>query len=176
MLSSPLLIALAGLPGTGKSVLAGRLAQALEAAVIDKDAVRAALFPPQEIEYSRAQDDLCFEAVLKAAGWMLRRGRHVILDGRTFAQRDQVARVLRFAREGGFELRFIECVCAEELVQRRLAEDARSGAHPARNRNFEMYLRLKAAAEPIQLPHLVLDTAQDLETCLAQALAYLQGR
>ncbi len=43
---------LAGLPGTGKSALAQRLAGALSAIVLDKDAVGAALFPQQEIEYS----------------------------------------------------------------------------------------------------------------------------
>ncbi len=169
----PLLILMAGLPGTGKSALARRLAPALPAALIDKDAVRAALFPPEEIEYSRRQDDLCFEVMLSAAGFLLDKGRSVILDGRTFARRYQVERAAAFARAGGYQLRLIECVCAEDVVRRRLEADARSGAHPARNRSYAMYQQLKSAAEPIALPHLSLDTGQDLEQCVNLALAYL---
>ena len=39
------LIAMAGLPGCGKTALAQRLAERLKAVVLDKDTIRAALFP-----------------------------------------------------------------------------------------------------------------------------------
>ena len=58
-----MLIALAGLPGTGKSTLAVRLAADLGAAVLSKDAARAALFPPPVLDYSAGQDDVCMTAV-----------------------------------------------------------------------------------------------------------------
>ena len=48
---TPLLIAMAGLPGTGKSTLAAALAEALPAVVLDKDKLRAGLIPPDKIEY-----------------------------------------------------------------------------------------------------------------------------
>ena len=95
---SPMLIAMAGLPGTGKSTLATALADALPAVVLDKDKLRTGLIPAEKIEYSRAQDDYVFELLLKAAEYNLNRGRHVILDGRTFTRRYQVERVELFAR------------------------------------------------------------------------------
>ena len=98
---SPMLIAMAGLPGTGKSTLAAALAEALPAVVLDKDKLRAGLIPPEKIEYSRAQDDYVFELLLKAAKYNLNRGRHVILDGRTFTRRYQVERVVLFAHDSG---------------------------------------------------------------------------
>jgi adenylylsulfate kinase len=52
-----MLIAMAGLPGSGKSTLAARLEERLGAVVLDKDRVRAALFPPRVLDYSAAQDD-----------------------------------------------------------------------------------------------------------------------
>ena len=61
------IIALAGLPGTGKSTLARALSTALDAPVFDKDAVRAALYAPDRIEYSREQDELCWELTWRAA-------------------------------------------------------------------------------------------------------------
>jgi predicted kinase len=43
---------MAGLPGTGKSTLARVLANDLGGVVLDKDVIRAALFPAALIEYS----------------------------------------------------------------------------------------------------------------------------
>jgi predicted kinase len=168
-----ILIAMAGLPGSGKSALARRLAELLPAVILDKDAVRAALFPPQEIEYSARQDDLCMEALLLAADFLLRKGRSVILDGRPFVRRVQVERVVQFAREGGFELCFVECTCADEVIRQRLDADVRNGAHPAANRSYAMYLQMKAAAEPLEVARLTVDTHTDLDVCAAKVMEYL---
>ena len=67
-----MLIVMAGLPGTGKSTLAGRLAAELGGVVLNKDAVRALLFPPPVLDYSREQDDLVMQAIYAAAANILR--------------------------------------------------------------------------------------------------------
>jgi hypothetical protein len=41
------------------------------------------------------------------------------------------------------------------------------------NRNYEMYLSVKAHAEPIEGPKLVVDTEGDLERCVQRCLDYL---
>ena len=120
---SLMLIAMAGLPGTGKSTLAAALAEALPAVVLDKDKLRAGIIPAEKIEYSRAQDDYIFELLLKAAEYNLNRGRHVILDGRTFTRRYQVERIVLFAADLKTDLKIIECVCPEELALARLHAD-----------------------------------------------------
>jgi adenylylsulfate kinase len=154
---------MAGLPGTGKSTLARRLAQELPAIVLDKDAVRAALFPPSEIEYSTPQDDLCVNVMLQVAGYILARGphKHVILDGRTYSRRYQVEAVREFAQERGVACVLIECTCSDDTVRRRLDRDVAEALHPATNRNYEMYLSVKARAEPVEGPKLVVRTDQD---------------
>ncbi len=40
---------------------------------LDKDRVRAALFPPDVLDYSSEQDDLCFHTLLEAAALLLSR-------------------------------------------------------------------------------------------------------
>ena len=65
----------AGLPGTGKSTLARALAARLHAAVLDKDRVRAALFPGVLTDYSEQQDELCLRAMLEAAAYLTERRR-----------------------------------------------------------------------------------------------------
>lgn len=169
---------MAGLPGTGKSTLACRLAQELPAIVLDKDAVRAALFPASEIEYSTLQDDFCVEIMLRVAGYLLAKdsGKHVILDGRTFTRCYQAKVVRTFAQQVGVDCAFIECVCSDVTVQRRLARDVAQELHPAANRDYEMYLTVQARAEPLVGPKLVVDTDQEATSVVQSCLAYILAR
>src|SRR5690348_14369339 len=48
----PMLLIMAGLPATGKTTLARAIAERTGAVVLDKDVIRASLFPAQLIEYS----------------------------------------------------------------------------------------------------------------------------
>jgi len=158
-----MLIALAGLPGTGKTSLCRELAPLLDAVALDKDAVRAALFQSRDIDYSDDQNDLCMEVIYQVAGYLLRRDpqRHVILDGRTFSRTDQVESLRQAARSMGTQLGIIECVCCEATARRRLDPAGQSTQHPAADRDEKLYERLKNHREPIDSPHLVLDTEEN---------------
>jgi adenylylsulfate kinase len=169
-----MIVLMAGLPGSGKSTLARELAARTSGHVLDKDEIRSALFPPSDIEYSSEQDDLCIQVALQTAGYVLRKDpqRFVFLDGRTFSRRAQIEVVLQAATELGQPWRILECVCSEETAQRRI--EAQSGEHLAGDRDFELYLRIRAAWEEITLPKTVIDTEQTLETCVEQALQGLE--
>ena len=164
-----MLVAMAGLPGTGKSALAARLAAALGGVVLSKDVVRAALFPGAALDYSAEQDDLSMRAVFAAAAH-LRRTRPdlpVFLDGRTFSKAAQVAALLAL----GEPVRVIECVCPPAVARARIAGDR---THPAGNRTPELHDRSRAAAEPLTVPRLTLDTAElSLDECERRAREYL---
>jgi adenylylsulfate kinase len=171
-----MLIAMAGLPGTGKSTVASRLAADLGAAVLSKDAVRAALFPPPALDYSAAQDDLCMAAIYRATAHILRTypRQAVILDGRTFLRAYQVRDLLALAAPLNEAPVVIECVCDDAVARARLERDLAEGLHPARNRTFELYLALKKRSEPLSLPRLVLDTgAVPPDECVARGLRYI---
>lgn len=171
-----MLIAIAGLPGTGKSALARGLAASLGAAVLDKDPIRAALFAPSDIEHSTSQDDFCIGIILQVAGYLWERDPHraVILDGRPFSKRYQRVEVARFASNHDVPFRLIECRCPDHMALERIERDAQAGAHPAGNRDASLYLALKATFEPFDEPHLVVDTAVDYHACLRQCLQYIR--
>ena len=172
-----MLVAMCGLPGTGKSTLARRLAADLGGVVLSKDAVRAVLFPASVLDHSIEQDDLTMAAIYSAAASIHRShpGRPVILDGRTFLRAYQIRDLLTLAQRIGTASKLIECVCDAELVRERLERDLLHGEHPARNRTYDMYLRVKARAEPITMPRLVLDTGRTpLDECVRLALRYLR--
>ena len=174
-----MLIAMVGLPGTGKSTLAARLALALRGVVLSKDTARAALFPPLVLDYSREQDDIAMNAVFAATEQILKRDgdRAVFLDGRTFSKAYQVADALALALRVGQPLFMIECVCSEDVAEARLANDAAAGTHPAGNRTPDLHRRAKATAAPLTLPRLTLDTGRTLpDECVRLSLAHLRSR
>jgi predicted kinase len=172
-----MLVVMAGLPGSGKSTLARGLAAALPAVVLDKDPIRAALFPAGTIEYSTRQDDFCQSIMLQVAAYLLERepGRPIVLDGRPFARRYQRAQVVEAAHRLHTPLRVVECVCADETARRRLEHDAAAGIRPARNRDYDLYLAVKAGFEPIALPKLTVDTDQSYQRCLDLCLEYIRA-
>ena len=169
------LIAMVGLPGTGKSTVARALAEALPAVVLDKDRVRAVLFS-SAVDYSAAQNDFCLSIIYQTAAFLLRRdpSHAVIIDGRTFATQARRMALREAASEMGAVLHIIECVCAEATALARLAHDAATGAHPAADRDAALYRRVKARWEPIPAPKLVVDTDVPLETCVARCTNYLK--
>jgi predicted kinase len=171
-----MLIAMAGLPGSGKSTLAACLEERLGAVVLDKDRVRAALFPPRVLDYSAEQDDIAMAAIYRAAAAILKANSRqtVILDGRTFLRAGQVRDLLALVESLGEPLHLIECVCDDAVARERLEKDLADGRHPAGNRTFALYLSLKAGAEPMPVPHLVLDTGKTpLEDGVRRCLEYL---
>ena len=172
-----MLVILAGLPGTGKSTLARAAAARVGAAVIDKDPIRAALFAPEEVEYTADQDDFVMELMLETARYLLSKqpGRIVFIDGRTFSRAYQRRRAIDFAKTIGESWRIVECVCSQETAQARLARDRDAGQHPAANRSFDLYEQVRAHFEPIAEPALVLDTDSPLEDCLAQMVPWVSG-
>jgi adenylylsulfate kinase len=170
-------IAMAGLPGTGKSAIAAKLTLALRAPLFDKDRVRAALFGPGHVDYSREQDDLVVAMLFDAVrfGAERRAWRAAILDGRTFSRAEQVRELERAAAAIGARLEIIECACSAEVALERIERDRASGAHAASNRDRELYFRVRAESQPIELPHLVVHTDREpVEVSVARCLAHLR--
>jgi adenylylsulfate kinase len=152
-----MIVVMAGLPGTGKSTLARALAEETGGIVLNKDVLRADLFPKEFVEYSKEQDDFVQDLMLRTAEYLLARYPRltVFFDGRTFSRRYQIERVIETAERLGTSWRIIECVCPEDVARRRIEQARR---HPAKNRTFELYLKIRDEFEEITYPKLVVDT------------------
>jgi len=178
----PGVIVLVGLPGAGKSSLAGVLATRLpDARVLDKDRVRHMLFDP--CDYTSAERDVVFAAMLDAARYHLGRERVVIFDGLTFSRRSQVAAAEAVALEGGHFAAVIVCDVAVEVAIERCERDAGgtfgtspqegNGRHLAANRDGALVRRVAAEMEEPAGDYLTLDMTGDLDSLADQALGYV---
>lgn len=167
-------VLMAGLPGTGKSTLANALAQGSGGVVLSKDTVRAAIFAGPLTDYSREQDDLCFDMVLKAANYLATRDRaqFIFLDGRTFSHCEQIEEAIHAAESTGCTWKILHAACPDCIAEARIIRDAAN--HPAANRTVEMYREIKARFEPISRSHEEIDTSQPLEICVQRAMKYLR--
>ncbi len=168
-------ILLAGLPATGKSTLARALSVQLERCVVlDKDRVRAALFPGRMTDYTASQDALCMRAMIEAATYMTVHdlADYIFFDGRTFSKSTQIDEVISAADAAGAAWRILHLTCSDEAAEARLR--APDPDHPAANRDASLYYKVKANFEPILRKKLDLDTTDGMERALPEALTYLR--
>ncbi len=174
----PTLVMLCGLPGTGKSTLARRLAHRLPAVVVESDRVRRTLFnpPTYTAEESRWVHMVCHILI----GWYLRHYYHVVYDATNLYERHR-GLVYRLAARSGARLVVVEVTASDEVVRERLAP-RRRGERVARDpedyseANWDVYLRMRRRAEPIQHDHITLDTSDgDIEGAVGQVLEAVRG-
>jgi len=170
------IVAMAGLPASGKSTIAEALAQLLPGQVISKDEIRRELFSEDEIDYSQAQDAVCFDEMLRLTEETIARspgGACAILDGRTFSRADDLEEVKELADRLEEPLYVIHCVCSDEEARKRIEADIQTASHPAGNRNYGLYVEIKKRQEALPFPALHLNTELDLNACLSLCLNYL---
>jgi aminoglycoside phosphotransferase family enzyme/predicted kinase len=127
--ANPFAVAVAGLPGSGKSTVAAALGRALAMPVVSSDLTRktvAGLAPNERGPagmYSDASRDRTYGEVLGRAARVLEAGRGVILDA-TFSKRAWRARAAALARQLGAKFVLVErneeaAVRRERLARRR---------------------------------------------------------
>jgi len=142
----PVVVALIGLPGAGKSVVARALADQLGLRRVCRDTIRHAMFPV--CSYSFAEKRAAFRGVLLALEINCLLGASSVIDGVTFARNADLARVDQVIRHHGFTPIPIFLDCPPEIAHGRIASEIESNQHLARDRTPELVYEVQARFDP----------------------------
>lgn len=140
--SSPALVAVAGLPASGKSFFARRLAEASDAAWLASDNIRLALTDGQPV-YDGTEHARVFNTLRQLSRRLLQEGYHVIVDATGIYARDRRAS-LEPASEAGARSAIVWCEVDEATAQARLAWRA-AGADPHDSSSADAAIRARMA-------------------------------
>lgn len=155
-----------GLPGSGKSYFASRLAGMINAGYVNSDKVRKEMFA--ERVYSEHEKEMVYNKMLEQMKEAVQQNHSLVLDA-TFHKED--ARKL-FVEEmqGKGEILFIEVWADEEIIRERVKKE-----RPYSEADFEVYQFISQHNEPLDVPHLILKSTNDnINEMLHKASTYLK--
>ncbi|HZJ55770.1 MAG TPA: AAA family ATPase, partial [Myxococcaceae bacterium] len=183
----PVLLALAGLSGTGKSTLARELGERRGWEVLSSDVVRKSMHGLAAVERATAAVDqglytpeatrATYAALAERAGEALDRGRCVVVDATAQAAWERTV-LAEAAREHGALFLLAEVRVPDEAIRARLEARAREPGAVS-DAGWEVYLAQKARWEPVTLgewAHLEIDGDRPAAEVLMQLERELHDR
>ncbi len=173
-----MLVAMAGLPGSGKSAVADELARLVGVPVVSVDPLESAILRAG-IDADQPTGLAAYLVAETIADAVLRSGQSVIIDAVNAVSPARDQWVLLGERLG-VDVRFIETVCSDPAVHRqRLEQRRRDLAHIAEptwhavEQSLDEYAPWSGIAE--QRPRLTLDTVQPLASLVERAAAFVRA-
>jgi predicted kinase len=164
------LIVMAGLPGSGKSTIAGELVRALRCALLSVDPIEAALWRAG-IERSQPTGLAAYIVAEELAREQLLRGNDVLVDAVNDAEeaREQWTSV---AADLMTPLAFIEVYCSDPATHRRRLMERRRGIAGFPEPTWQSVVARQAHFEHWGDARLRLDSMRPLDHSVAEAIAY----
>jgi len=150
----PLLFAISGLTGTGKSTMSLKISIDYHAQCISTDITRKELVGIDKFEkhhndintglYSLEKMDNTYEKVMEKASNLLNKGENVVLDA-TFQKKKYREMARKIAEKNKAILITIQCICPENIVKKWL--EARLKKKTVSDGRWEIYLSQKETFE-----------------------------
>ena len=160
-----MIVIVLGLPGSGKSYFASRLAQMLGADYVNSDRLRKELFPKRT--YSAEETSKVYGAMFKTMEEAIAHSKNLVLDA-TF-HKNAMRKQLKDSTKGKEQLFFIEVQANENTIKERLKK-----SRPFSEADFKVHQLIRQQWEPLQIPHLTLESTNDnIDSMLQEAAQYL---
>jgi len=179
-----MLLQMSGVPGAGKSSIAGEIVRRRGFTALDHDVVKTALLDAG-IPGDQA-GKASYKAVLALAEDLLSQGKDVIIDSPCLYQ-DLLEAGQAAATRRGAAYRYIECVVDDlDVLEARLhGRGARRSQRPSMAQGPDgapatddgpaLFRRWAASMARPEHGLLILDTSGDFEGCVQRALAFLDA-
>jgi predicted kinase len=155
-----------GLPGSGKSYFASRLAKRINAGYINSDRLRKEMFKYRT--YSEGEKTAVYDAMLKKMKQAIFQNRNLVLDA-TF-HKNENRKLFIEETEKRESILFIEIKADENIIKERLKEDRLYS-----EADLKVYEFIRQHYEPMNEDHLTLvSTNENIDNMLQEALDYLK--
>ncbi|KAL1320670.1 hypothetical protein HN51_065360 [Arachis hypogaea] len=178
----PVIIAMKGHPGTGKSTLAHSIASTLKIPLLDKDDIKDAVVSLQNATTSQSRphplppsflNDVSYDALWHLAATQLRIRLSIVIDS-PLSRSHHLDRLLRIAADAAAKVVVVECRPSSEAEwRRRLERRGGEGHKPATWREIEKLLEGYGGCTEYDVgdvPKMVVDTTANVaveEMCSA---------
>ncbi len=161
-----MVIIVSGLPGSGKSYFASHLAEVVKGVHLKSDEVR------RELEkmgvYDQQSKFQVYQKLISQMEEVVSSGNHVILDA-TFHKVSSRKMAIDKMESLQQDYYWFYLEADEEVIHRRVTKDRADS-----EANYRVYEQLKAEMDPIQIPHLTLDSSDNNpERLLEKAKTYI---
>ncbi|GGD41692.1 AAA family ATPase [Muriicola marianensis] len=154
-----------GLPGSGKSYFAEKLAGKIEAEYISSDRLRKELFA--ERTYSKAEKARVYEEMLKRTELAISNNKPVVLDATFYEEETREM----FLENLGIQTFIVEIQASESLIKERLKKKRLYS-----EADFEVYQMIRNKWIEVKQPRLILkSTDTNVDDMLNRALEYLSN-
>ncbi len=155
-----------GLPGSGKSYFASRLAEKLKADYINSDIIRKKI--TKHPTYSEEEKRQVYKKMLDEVYEHAYSRKALVIDG-TFYKNEIRDNFKILADDLNIELKWIEINAPEELIQKRVTQKREYS-----DADFEVYRMIKQQYSPFRDNYLSLDSKENnVNEMIDQALDYL---
>lgn len=166
MKSKKMIIIVFGLPGTGKSFFARRLATAVDAAYYNTDLVREQM--QKKGKYSVDDKEKVYDALAHLVKESIKTHQYVIADG-TFSKNKYRQPLNKVAKEQNTDLCWIRTQADDATIRARVSKQREHS-----EADYAVYQKVKAEFEKADFPHLQLDSGKlTVEEMLQRATYYI---
>ena len=163
-----MIVIVLGLPGSGKSYFASRLAEVIQADYINSDQIRKGMFSKRI--YSEQEKGAVYDAMLEKMKSVVQLNKDLVIDA-TFHREDSRQLFIRQLR-GKAKFFFIEITANPDLIRRRLKKE-----RPFSEADFDVYELTRHQWQPLSEPHLSLEsTDENIDYMLETAVNYLRPK
>jgi len=177
----PLVIVLAGLPGTGKSTLARKLARKYRLEHISTDSVRKRIFRDVRRNtfgrgsYSNRQRMIVYDTIYYVLYTLLKNGVGCVLDG-TFYQERLRSKVGRICAR--FDAKFVLVIvdCPDSIINKRFKERDKRTRRTLSDADLQIYEKFKKLFETTSLPHIEVNMASEHNEILERISDAITGK
>ncbi len=173
MPQQPLLVAMCGLPGTGKSYFAAKLTEQVPFLILETDRLRKVLV--EHPKYTTGEHRRVFRSCYQLIQYYLINGYSVLFDATNLNEEFRTY-LYDIADATHAPLAVVHATAPQSTVRRRLKQrKADRHADTYSDAGWLIYTRLAPVEEPVQRDHYALDTSKDIAPVLDQVVEWAKS-